>query len=285
MTAARAGLGRFAGVLALPGMRPVLAAAFVGRLPIGMMSLSIVLLVSEQTGSYATAGAVAATQALAGAVSSPLLGRLIDRVGQTPVLVFCAVAFPVSVAGLVVVATTVTDPLPQVACAIPFGVTYPPLYAAVRALLTHLTGSDESAASVFAFEAIVQEVFFIAGPLLVVLLVAVASPQAALAFVAVVTSAGTLAFAATRASRSWRPEESHEHKRGALTSPGVRTLLVVSAAFGVAFGTLEVTMPAFADERGAASAGGVLLAALAGASMLGGVWYGSRASPRTSRPR
>ena len=64
---------------------------------------------------------------------------------------------------------------------------------------------------------------------------------------------------------------------GALASPGVRTLLVVSAAFGLAFGTLEVTMPAFADERGSAATGGVLLAALALGSMLGGVWYGSRA--------
>ena len=38
---------------------------------------------------------------------------------------------------------------------------------------------------------------------------------------------------------------------------------MVSAAFGLAFGTLEVTMPAFADERGSAATGGVLLAALA----------------------
>ena len=36
-------------------------------------------------------------------------------------------------------------------------------------------------------------------------------------------------------------------------------------------------MPAFADERGSAATGGVLLAALAAGSMLGGVWYGSRA--------
>ena len=106
MTPARAGLGRFATVLALPGVRPVLVAAFVGRLPIGMMSLSIVLLVSQETGSYATAGAVAASQALAGAISSPLLGRLIDRVGQTPVLVFCGLGFPVAVAGLIVVASS-----------------------------------------------------------------------------------------------------------------------------------------------------------------------------------
>ncbi len=276
VTSSRAGLGRFATVLALPGVRPVLIAAFVGRLPIGMMSLSIVLLVSRETGSYATAGAVAATQALAGGVASPLLGRLIDRIGQTRVLVACGVAFPLSVGGLIAVASTVTELLPLVACAIPFGATYPPLFAATRALLTRMAGSADLAATAFAFEAIVQEAFFIAGPLLVALLVAIASPQAALACVAVVTSAGTLAFAATGASRAARGEAGPDRALGALASPGVRTLLVVSAAFGLAFGTLEVTMPAFADERGSAAIGGVLLAGLAGGSMLGGVWYGSR---------
>ena len=53
-----------------------------------------------------------------------------------------------------------------------------------------MAGSEDLAATAFAFEAIVQEAFFIAGPLLVALLVAVASPQAALVFVAVVTSGG-----------------------------------------------------------------------------------------------
>ena len=277
MTPARAGLGRFVTVLALPGVRPVLVAAFVGRLPIGMLSLTIVILVSRETGSYATAGAVAATQALAGGIASPLLGRLIDRIGQTPVLVSCAVAFPVCVAALTLVASSADDLLPLIAVAIPFGATYPPLFATVRALLTQMAGSEDLAATAFAFEAIVQEAFFIAGPLLVALLVAVASPQAALVFIAVVTSGGTLAFAATQASRSWRPGEGHQDLMGALASPGVRTLLVVSAAFGLAFGTLEVTMPAFADERGSAAIGGVLLAALAAGSMLGGVWYGTRA--------
>jgi MFS family permease len=241
-----------------------------------MMSLSIVILVSEETGSYATAGAVAATQALCGAISSPVLGRLIDRIGQTPVLAFCAIAFPVSVAALAIVASNVDDLLVLVAVAVPFGATYPPLYAATRALLTRMTGTAELAATAFAFEAIVQEVFFIAGPLLVAFLTAVASPQAALVFVAVVTSAGTLSFAATGASRSMHGGAGPDRLVGALASPGVRTLLVVSAAFGLAFGTLEVTMPAFADERGSSAVGGVLLAALAAGSMLSGVWYGSR---------
>ena len=164
---------------------------------------------------------------------------------------------------LTVVASNVTDLLPLLACAIPFGVTYPPLFAATRALLTRMAGSEDLAATAFAFEAIVQEAFFITGPLLVALLVAVASPQAALAFVAVVTSVGTLAFAATQRVASASGEAGPDQLLGALASPGVRTLLVVSAAFGLAFGTLEVTMPAFADERGSNAVGGVLLAALA----------------------
>ena len=140
-----------------------------------------------------------------------------------------------------------------------------------------MAGSEDLAATAFAFEAIVQEVFFITGPLLVALLVAVASPQAALAFVAVVTL-GRHARVRGHARRRGRRagEAGPDRLVGALASPGVRTLLVVSAAFGLAFGTLEVTMPAFADEHGSAATGGVLLAALAVGSMLGGVWYGSR---------
>jgi MFS family permease len=89
------GFGRYRSVLSLPGIRPLLAAAFIGRLPVAMISLAIVLLVSEESGSYAIAGAVSATQALASGIFSPFLGRLIDRLGQTPVLVACAIAFPI----------------------------------------------------------------------------------------------------------------------------------------------------------------------------------------------
>ncbi len=277
MSGSHAGLARFAAVLALPGFKPLLAAAFVGRLPISMLSLGIVLLVSQENGSYATAGAVAATQAFAGGVTQPLIGRLIDRLGQTPVLVTCAIAFPISVAALIAVAEARPDPLPLIACAIPFGVSFPPLFAAFRALLTDMAGSDGLAASAFALEAIVQELFFISGPLLVALLVAVASPQAALGVAAGLTFAGTVAFAATPASRAARPQRGAQRPAArALASPGIRTLLFVSTAVGLAFGMLEVSMPAFAEAQGSAGLAGVLLAMVALGSICGGLWYGSR---------
>jgi MFS family permease len=259
----------------MPGLKPVLIAAFIGRLPVSMASLAIVLLVSEQNGSYAVAGAVAATQALASAAFGPVLGRLLDRLGQTEVLVACAIGFPASVAGLIAVAETRPDPVPLIACAIPFGMLLPPLFAALRTLLGHV--SEELVETAYALEAVMQELIFILGPLLVAVLATAASPQAALGATGVLALVGTLAFAAAPASRNW--QGSGASGRGgfvALSSPAIRTLVVVSAAFGLGFGTLEVALPAFADEHGAAAAAGLLLAATAASSMVGGLWYGMR---------
>jgi predicted MFS family arabinose efflux permease len=268
-------LGRYGAVISLPGLRPLLLAAFIGRLPVSMVSLSIVLLVREQNGSYAVAGAVAAAQALASGASGPVLGRLMDRLGQTRVLVACAIGFPASVAGLIAVAEIDPDPLPLIACAVPFGVLLPPLFAALRTLLGQFP--DDLIETAYALEAVMQELIFILGPLIVAVLATSVSPEAALAVTGVLALAGTLAFAATPASRNWRGSGASGHVRFvALASPAIRTLVIVSAAFGIAWGTLEVGLPAFADARGSAASAGLLLAGMACSSMAGGLLYGTR---------
>jgi MFS family permease len=268
---------RYRTLLRIPHVRGLLAAGFVGRLPIGMLSLAIVLLVSRATGSYATAGLVVAAQALASGAAAPFLGRLMDRVGQTPVLLACAAVFPCAVAGLIAVAEWAPQTVPLLACAVVFGVSYPPLFAALRTLLSELAGRAGVAETAFALEAIMQELFFILGPLTVAVVVALASPQVALALVGAMTAAGTIAFAALPPSRGWRPvRPPTEHRHGVLSSAGMRTLLVVSAAYGVAFGTLEIAVPAFCSERGAPGAAGVVLAAVGVGSMIGGIAYGAR---------
>jgi predicted MFS family arabinose efflux permease len=88
---------------------------------------------------------------------------------------------------------------------------------------------------------------------------------------------GVLAFAATPASRAWRgePRES-SHWLGALTTPGMRTAISADVPFGALFGLLDVAVPAFAKAHGSPALAGLLLAALAVGSMIGGVIYGSR---------
>ena len=269
------GLRRYGAVLRIPQVRRLFAAAFVGRLPVAMYPLGSVILLSRATGSYAIAGAATAAFSIAAGIASPVLGRLIDRRGQGPVLVFCALTFPASAAALIAVAQTAPHAVPLIACAAAGGITYPPLFATLRALITSLIGSSGLIESGFALEAVIQELFFIVGPLLVALLVALASPSAAIGVGAGLVLIGTLAFATTPASRSWRGQPRRT-SAGALAIPGMRTVLVASVMDGMTFGTLEVALPAFAQRHGSAGTAGVLLAVLAVASMLGGLWYGSR---------
>jgi MFS family permease len=268
------GLRRYAAVLARPQIKPLFAAAFVGRLPVGMYSLAIVLLLSKETGSFAVAGAATGAFAVSSGLSAPALGRLIDRIGQTLLLLGCAIGFPVTVAALIGVADGGAQTVPVLACSIASGLAFPPLFAALRALIDAVAGG--LAETAFALEAIVQELFFIVGPLLVALIVAITTAEVALGFAAGLVTVGTLAFAWTPASRQWRQGRTDGAAAGALASPGIRTIMVVSVADGLTYGSLQVALPAFGQDHGSAGAAGVMLGALAFGSMLGGLWYGAR---------
>jgi MFS family permease len=63
---------------------------------------------------------------------------------------------------------------------------------------------------------------------------------------------------------------------GALRSPGIRTIIVTMAPVGFAFGSLEVAIPAFSDDRGHPELAGVLIAVWSVASAAGGLVYGAR---------
>jgi MFS family permease len=59
--------------------------------------------------------------------------------------------------------------------------------------------------------------------------------------------------------------------------------LAVLTIFGVAVGVIQVAAPAFMAARGAPEAGGLLLAALSGGSLVGGIVYGARSWPGSGR--
>ena len=74
-------------LLAAPGAPALLATSIVARLPLAMFSIALLVHAQQLTGSFAVAGAVSAAYALGSAASAPLLGGLVDRRGQTGVLV------------------------------------------------------------------------------------------------------------------------------------------------------------------------------------------------------
>src|SRR3954452_22176714 len=80
------GVSRYLHILRVRDARIPFIASVVGRLPISMTPLAAVLLVQQVRGSYAIAGGVTAAYALGATLGTPVLGRLVDRLGQPRVI-------------------------------------------------------------------------------------------------------------------------------------------------------------------------------------------------------
>ena len=195
--------------------------SLVGRAPATALSLVLVLRTKELTGSFAAAGLASGGNALANAVCSPVLGRLLDRRGQPPILFAGAL---VSALAMVAFATlphgvSLAAILP---CAVIAGAALPPLGACLRTLWPALLDSPERVHAAFALDAAGIEIVYIAGPVLIAGALGSWSLAASAVACAVLLVAGTLVFGTSPSSRAWRPGP-HEETGGALRAPGVRT--------------------------------------------------------------
>jgi MFS family permease len=273
------GLRRYRSVLSLPGARGPVAASILGSLPIGMFGLAILLLTRDATGSYALAGRVAGAFGLANAIGAVLQGRLMDRAGQTRVLRPTAIVHLAAVCALVAVAEAGAPTALMALAAAAGGFTLPQVPAAMRSLWGELTTTAAERQTAYALVSITFEVAVMTAPVLVAVLTALASPAVAVLVAAVLCSAGGLAFTFTDASRRWRGEPHDVSWLGPLGAVGMRALLTVLLAFGVAVGIVQVAVPAFADAHGSAATGGLLLAALSAGNLTGGLVYGARSWP------
>jgi MFS family permease len=262
-------------LLAKRQVQVVVGSSIIAGLSVGL-ALPIVLLVQEETGSFASAGAVTAALAISSAVTNPWRGRMVDRHGQSRTLPWLALG---SAAGLwALVATTLAGaPLAvPIACAVIAGSLHAPMLSSTRPLWADLVDHPDQMTTAYALQAVILEVFFISGPLVAAALIALGSPAAAVVAIAAAELIGVLALAATPASRAWRGEPRAVGAAGAMASRGMRTLVAVDVPIGMLFGALDVAVPAFCKANGAAAAAGAVLAALAVGSMIGGVAYGAR---------
>ena len=134
----------------------------------------------------------------------------------------------------------------------------------MRSLWGTLVRNAEQRETAYAMVTIAFEVTVMTAPALTALIITLASPSAAVLVGAAIAGVSALAYSATDGSRRWRGEPHEADWVGPLAAAGMRTVAVVLAAFGTAIGIVQVLLPAFADERGSAEAGGLLLALLSG---------------------
>jgi MFS family permease len=267
---------RYLDLLRAPGVAPLFAASTIGRLPYGMNVLALILLLRSEGLDYAEVGIVTGAAGLAVGVTGPVIGRLVDRVGQTRVLVATALGCLAADATLVAAALSGAGVVPLALLAVVGGGSTPPVSPAMRTLWPELVGR-ERVDSAFALDALQLELFFIAGPLLAAGLATLISPEVAFLSGVTMQATGALAFAAARASRLWRPVPVRDRGRAAaLSAPGMRTLFAALTIGAVGLGVLEIAIPAFAEREASRGDSGWLFALWGLGSLAGGLWYGAR---------
>jgi MFS family permease len=276
-------------VLGIPGAVAFSAAGVLGRLPISMVSLGIVLLVSDHTGSYAIAGGVSAVYVAATAVGAVPLARLVDRLGQRTVLAPAMTLSCIALAMLMVaVEAGWPHPVPHVFAALS-GLTMPNVGAAVRARWSYVVHDRALLDTAFAVEAVNDELVFILGPTAVTLLASAVHPLAGLAAAAVTALVGTWWLATQRRTEPRRHRDRDDAETSGVRHPmpwgSMWPLLFGSLALGVLFGGCEVAVVAFADEAGDRGLSGVLLATWALGSLLAGVAAGTMTFRRSASAR
>lgn len=262
-------------VLARPGAFAFSSAALVARLPISMVGLGIVLLVEERTGSYGLAGTVAAVFVLAEAAFAVLHGRWVDHFGQARVL---PLAISVFGAGLALMMLAVEQdwarPWTYVFAAVA-GASLPQVGASVRTRWSHLLDEPADKQTAFALEAVLDEVVFVVGPVVVTLLATGWHPVAGLSFAVATGVLGTFALAVQRRTEPPAGRASPAAERSPMPWRLVLPLALVCLTLGALFGAAEVTTVAFAEEQGARWVAGWLLAAWSFGSLVAGLVTGA----------
>ena len=255
-------------VLGTPSAVYLLVSSLVGRLPTAMAALAIVQLVRLQGGDYALAGTMTAVYIVAGAVGQPVLGRFVDRVGQTLVLVVAAV---VSSLGFVAVAVFAAGtPLLALLGAILAGLFTPPLEPSLRSLWPRIVQEGRPLKAAFSLDAGAQELIFIVGPLLTVLGISAFGATGNVLFAAALGLGGTVAFALNRVSRTVGASAiSDLPRQSPLRSARFRRLVAFTFGIGVPVGVLTISVTVFGERHGIDGFAGWALAANAFGALVG----------------
>jgi MFS family permease len=267
-------VSRYRSVIAVPGCARVFATALLARLPQGMSSLAILLLVRDATHSYAAAGVAVGGYALACAAAVPVQGRLVDRLGRFAVLVPVAIGQAITLLGLVIAARDGASASSLIGLAIVAGAMQPAIAPTVRALLGEMLTDPQVREAAYALESVVQELIWITGPLIVAAAITLISPAGAVLVSAAVCLLGTALFVASPRVRAGRRQTPGGRGRGTVITPELRAMLGPVAMMGASIGLIDVGIPSLAIHAGSRASSGLLLALWSVGSLLGGLWHG-----------
>lgn len=134
-------LGGYAELLRMPHTARFSIGSVIACMPFPMVGMTITIAVQHYYGNYTLAGALTALQAISLAVTSPILGKLVDKFGQRQVSIPTIIVWVVAATALVS-SITARAPAWVLYCIVPFMAAIPPWGAMSRSRWTHLLKGD-----------------------------------------------------------------------------------------------------------------------------------------------
>jgi len=259
-------------------------AGMIARFPSGMMTLSIVMMLTHSRASYSLPSLVASTAILSNALIAPQLSRLADRYGQARIALPAMGVAVTAFVALILGSRLMWPGWPLFVCAVGAGC-IPNFGAFSRVRWSHVYSGTPLLRTAFALEALCEEMVWTCAPLIVIWCTTRLFPEAGIAAAALLFTSGGLVFCAQRksepkphASAAERPRASGVARdRPAILMPVVLISSLSLLGFGGFFGVIEVATTAFAKSLGVPGRIFYPLSLCAVGSFIGGLLYGGRA--------
>ena len=270
----------------LPGALRFSIPGLIARMPISMDSLALIFIVVAVSDSYAIAGALSATASVVIALATPHWSRVADRIGQSamlvrviPAKVFAFCVFTILVLNETPVWTWFVAIIITEAFSVNTG-------GLVRRRWLHVLSPDKTTTAedeqdrhlvntAYSFEALMDEVVFILGPIIVTACATSIAPAAGIISGIIFLAVGVPLFVKQKDTEPpANPKREVDPHPAVIRNKRVQAVVLPTTLLGGFFGSIAIVTVAFAESRGQAGLSGVLLAIWAAGSAVAAIING-----------
>jgi MFS family permease len=233
-----------------------------------MISIAFLVFVVKHTGSYTAAGIVLGAMSLGNALAGALTSRLLGNWGVRRMVMGTAVICSAAISAMALLPLTIPA---LVALGLIAGAAYPPVQAAVRTLYPRLV-PEKDLGPLYSIDASVQELIWIAGPVLVTFISIQVSDVLGVMLAVVFFLGGGLWFVTTKQVRELEIPRNESRYGAVLRRPIVLVNSLISITFIAAFASAEAGVIAIFGDGNSMS--GWVLGVWAMGSLVGGLALG-----------
>lgn len=263
-------MGIYRDLARTPGVLRILLSQLTARFPFGMLSITMLLHIEMQYGNYTSAGVILAAQSVGQAIAGPLTSRLMGRLGMRTVL---SVTTALCAGMLILIALTMLPLTVLTVIAFLMGLSTPPVTPAVRTIYPKMVPGNQVSA-LFSLDASAQEIIWIIGPVMAVVVSTQISTVWGLLVAAVFMAGGGLWFILCPEPGRVRIPPSRRRLGAVLTRPTVVISTVIGFLFVASFAAIETGVVAAFGHGGIQA--GIVLAVFSAGSIVGGFILGHR---------